>query len=114
MSNTKKQKRIRCLMAYDCPKGIGICCHGCDRHEGCSYACWNHPSVCGIQESAQEEKGFDGGTLRELRERAGFTQIQFAKMIGTDAHQVRAWEEKRVVPYRKTQERIRAVLGWPP
>jgi len=52
-----------------------------------------------------------GTRLRSLRERAGMSQTELAKQLGTDQNHISRWERNASQPEIETVERLAAVLG---
>jgi len=46
------------------------------------------------------------GRAREVRQRAGLSQLDVAGVVGTSAPQVSRWESGKVVPYRDSALRL--------
>lgn len=50
-------------------------------------------------------------TIKELRERAGLTQIEFAEAIGVTQSTVSQWEGGKICPNTAKLRKLAAVLG---
>lgn len=102
-----------CDMAYECSKGIGLCCYGCIRFSGCLESCINHPNICGLsaREPTTLATSFSGTRLMAIRERAGISRAELAVRIKVKPSQVKTWEYGERRPFQKTQERICAAMG---
>ncbi len=50
-------------------------------------------------------------TIRELREKAGFTQVKFAAAVGVTQSTVSQWEAGKTYPNTAKLQKLAAVLG---